>query len=436
MVYPNLKLSSGWFTGTVPVRDLQMNIIQIITIESNAFEADSFASLSYLYITCFNLVFRIDTFNGLHSLEILRINGLKLQCFQCLNGVGSTLKELQIWSSEFNVANGFTSDIEMMNLVYIDISSKLQSLNKQRIFERLSRLMVLDLSDCGISSLDTSTFTGISTTLEVLNLDNNQLKTLPLNVFDQLISLTVLRLNNNPWHCNSELCPLQRYITKYSANNLNVICFSPAEMKLKPVSGITNICPIDNTTQTIKCLDSYSFSLMRPAVALQITTFSDYIVISLNGTTVNNFDDYHVTIDTIDAVSNEKVEWVNNFNGTEDTKIFLKNLTAQCVSMVCVMPINPEISTPNCLSFFRMPIITIIWLPMHFKVECIIFMVLIMFLCFAFGLVLGYTILWMFPTWLKGSKKVTVVLSRSSSATSATVFESNIFDWTDPDAYE
>jgi hypothetical protein len=76
----------------------------------------------------------------------------------------------------------------------------------------MGHLRLIDLSSNYLSKVDAMTFANLGPNLEVLHLNNNNFKRLPVRPFVSLHSLKSLRLEGNPWHCDCKLRDLWHWL--------------------------------------------------------------------------------------------------------------------------------------------------------------------------------------------------------------------------------
>ncbi|XP_069504872.1 leucine-rich repeat-containing protein 3B [Ambystoma mexicanum] len=90
------------------------------------------------------------------------------------------------------------------------------------IFKDLHQLRVLNLSKNFIEFIDEHSFKGVADTLQILDLSDNQIQSVHKNAFTSLRARA--RIANNPWHCD---CTLQQVLRSMATNHetaSNVIC--------------------------------------------------------------------------------------------------------------------------------------------------------------------------------------------------------------------
>uniref|UniRef100_A0A4X2LA39 Leucine-rich repeat-containing protein 3 n=1 Tax=Vombatus ursinus TaxID=29139 RepID=A0A4X2LA39_VOMUR len=84
-------------------------------------------------------------------------------------------------------------------------------------FSGLTLLQELDLSQNTIEKLDAAAFQGLSSSLKLLDLSHNQLRSLPKEALARLKAK--IRLSHNPWHCE---CTLQEILWEVKLDPMSV----------------------------------------------------------------------------------------------------------------------------------------------------------------------------------------------------------------------
>lgn len=143
-----------------------------------------------------------DSFTGLNNLRKLVLNNLKISIFkrEILTGI-TNLKEL--------ILTGSIPELEYDAFVEVNMIEKLvlKNCNIQTIsmdaFLGLSKLKILDLSKNLLEYLAPGIFDDL-VSLQELYLNNNKFTKLPKDIFN-LIHPKLLRLNDNPWHCTCDM---------------------------------------------------------------------------------------------------------------------------------------------------------------------------------------------------------------------------------------
>jgi len=242
------------------VRKLDISYSNITLLEKDSFFSRGLTQLKELNIKeCGLRTIEMGAFNGLKKLTDLSITGNELSeiipgTFQNLNSLEAVelnKKKLQHWDSGVFIG--------LVNLTYIDLSvNKLQYLHPDT-FSRLVNLKGIDLfgnklqyvhpdtflglpklqllylysnptlqiptdrpfikshslshlsiTNCNVSSLSVVTFSNVSA-LDVLDLSDNNLRTVDVNILRALPKLTTLSLYRNPLQCDCQLQEVWRW---------------------------------------------------------------------------------------------------------------------------------------------------------------------------------------------------------------------------------
>uniref|UniRef100_T1H421 LRRCT domain-containing protein n=1 Tax=Megaselia scalaris TaxID=36166 RepID=T1H421_MEGSC len=85
--------------------------------------------------------------------------------------------------------------------------------------------------------MDEQAFKGLSN-LEILTLNNNNLTTMPHNVFNGLGRLRALRLSENPLACDCHLSWLSRFLRNTPRSAQHTKCQSPSQLKGQNVAEL------------------------------------------------------------------------------------------------------------------------------------------------------------------------------------------------------
>ncbi len=205
-------LEANWFKPMIKVNYLTFGAAGVNGIDENAFNSEAFKSLKQLVFTKMDhKLLRKGAFNGLESLQILKIKGayeFRDVDMGILDGLNETLKEFTIdrngsYQYDANLMkyqyqahdsrntfhiDVFTGSGQNLNLEYVKIRYHLQQLHKES-FVSLKNIKYLDLSHCGIYSLDKETFDSVIGTVKVIRLTNNPFESLPSGMLD-LMSLS------------------------------------------------------------------------------------------------------------------------------------------------------------------------------------------------------------------------------------------------------
>ena len=189
-----------------------------------------------MYILNYGLrTIELGTFNGLSKLTELYLFGNEID--EIIPGTFENINSLEYLNLEFNRLKHVNSDLfsGLLNLKYVDLrKSNLQYLHPDtflglqnlqivvlefipslqiptdRNFINSHSLLRLYISSCNISSVSVDTFANLSA-LELLDLSDNNLKTVDKNILRALPELSSLLLYGNPLHWDCQLQEVLRW---------------------------------------------------------------------------------------------------------------------------------------------------------------------------------------------------------------------------------
>lgn len=217
------------------VLKLRMQKVRVFTIMPGAFDTPQFDKLEVLEIISVPLEYLFpSSFKGLKSLKNIRMQNMELVC------IASFLVPCK-WLEVIAVINCGPNPIRwkyLLGSVEYDYLSKIEIQHCRLIgtinmptFSGLKNLREIRLNNDHIMEIEPRSFDGILRTLNSLNLDSNNLTTLPERIFRSRRRFSVfIRLEDNPWHCNNKLSHLRDFIKSHPGIS-NVICQSPPNLK-------------------------------------------------------------------------------------------------------------------------------------------------------------------------------------------------------------
>lgn len=239
---------------------LSINQIKNAFIPSRLFESIVFDKLQVLHLNRNNFkdyTFNLNTFKGLHeslfeiymqSSSFSKFSADAFSGFKCLKVVDLSLNNLPSITRDFF---GSSDTIEFTSINFSN--SNIQSLSSNT-FTGYYKLKFLDLSDNFIEELDARIFIDLEN-MEVLNLRDNLLQTIPENLFEtQLKSgqLKTLDLSGNDWKCNSNIVFLKKFLINTKANVKINDCVDPYELNGRNISELW--CNMEQCT--LKCYET------------------------------------------------------------------------------------------------------------------------------------------------------------------------------------
>lgn len=242
MVYPDYTVKANWFTAQVKVKQLSFSLSSVMKMEENSFNATAFKSLKKLVFPSMDLKpINKGLFNGLESLEILNLEGassLGVIDKGVLDVLNQTLKEFTLvqlfkYVSEISI-DGFTGSEQLEKLEYVKYNYKLESSITRKSFVGLQNVKILDLSDCQIVTIGPSAFDPISSSIEILKLENNLIQTLPEGLFDLMLpsQVTYIYLEGNKWVCDCNLSYFKWSLEEHENFLGTIQCNAPMRHKV------------------------------------------------------------------------------------------------------------------------------------------------------------------------------------------------------------
>jgi hypothetical protein len=200
----------GAFKGLTNLKDLCISHNEISEIEPGAFE----------YII--NLEILDLSHNRLHHLDSDVFGDLV------------NLKGIYLERNKFQYLHPDTF-LSLPNLQHLHLYSNSNlSIPTDRNFINSHSLLYLDISHCNVSSVSVETFANVSA-LEWLDLGYNNLRTVDVNILRALPKLSILYLNANPLHCDSQMREVWRWCKDRNIRTENYgwvpECHTPSELK-------------------------------------------------------------------------------------------------------------------------------------------------------------------------------------------------------------
>lgn len=184
----------GWYTGTIRITSLSFTRVQIIAIESNAFNAAVFAHLQNLgiYSSLQIINYHSAMFNGLQQLFLLSLSDTHVRRTNQMQNFFQPLdKYLEQFLYTGCMGNGpvlteLFGRNELLRLNFINLScrheSQLRLLAAQN-FTGLLAVRFLIMTNCGIESIEIGAFDQICDTLEEINFNDNHLLKVNVDMF-------------------------------------------------------------------------------------------------------------------------------------------------------------------------------------------------------------------------------------------------------------
>lgn len=428
--FPSWRLPVGWFNGLAVITEINLECRNFDVIETDAFVADAFTTVRNLTLNWPSLkILQTGAFNGLLSLQSLVFTYSSINVFTTglLDNVAKTLTYLSVvevnkYSTPLLV-NGLTGGTSsMVSLKTVVFQHNLNDTITERTFFGLTSVVYLDLSSCQIEVIGSNSFNRISSTIEVLILRENKLKTLPYGLFGQMINRLGLKIyiDKNIWHCDCDLCYVKGMIgIEFFVTN-NFDCQTPNYLKGHPIAT-NEFCSLAPCEVIEKPGESDSTApTVKPDVKIicyrkSTTVWTEEVTLK-----PRNYDftigmrnmPYEIDISLEEDPINTALLWFKKAeNLTKAYKSELsaklstfKDVNAKAVYLLCVIRLNNDAIPPqNCMSFM-MQMYSFMWLSGE-QMESSIGMVIIgLILCMFVGCGIGYAVLMRYPKLLMLSK--------------------------------
>lgn len=384
--FRNNTMKSCWFTGRLIITHFEIDLSNVDIIEDDAFVSPAFETIVTLTLTHLKLTeFSLGTFNGLISLTTLHMYATTSTVFVpgYLASISSTLQTLVVFGklSDTDVYNldGLTSGTTMSSLKWIKYALYLRDSITNKTFSGLLNIITIEVSGCGIEVIGAGSFDSVQRTLELLKLNGNNLKTLPPNIFYQLLprkTLTIY-LSDNPWDCNCNLTELQTNLIINAQNFIgDMQCSTPDELSTLSIDSVifcenglplTTTESIELTRTVVICNESFSNQPHRFLMNNPITLFS--IQRSINGVVRIKIDTKNVRFSliwfhiTVSNSSDEKYRRTNH-----QTEVFTeinlqRNLLYRTAYTFCVLNVLSDTVSPfDCKSYYHMKLRSNVWI--------------------------------------------------------------------------
>lgn len=261
MHFPDQRISTNWYGAAAFIIDLELMFCDFIAIEMEAFAAPTFQ-----HMRTFNLTTN-QTFDYSPGIFIgLRIEMIRIEKVGTAN-VGSLylnksalLRPLQGSLRSIDLQGDISIDMDRLFGVYRLVRMEyliIKNQNNLHLLEHsnfcgLRIIRGLDIINCGVRAIHPHAFDYIGYTLSRLNLSQNQLTTLPSNIFVTFLEANdlcrlILGLEGNPWSCDCDLLETIYFdrifnLTKFDKQPTIIDC-SAALVSIHSCAGIQVIRP-------------------------------------------------------------------------------------------------------------------------------------------------------------------------------------------------
>lgn len=213
--FPNFVVASNWYgPGDSKFSLLEFRDCEFDYIEEGAFDHTAFKSL-------YTLIFK----NNIRPLECKSggLIGLTLSSIEFINTTIYSMDYDFLWPvhnllTQVTAKASLASEksfihflggvgLPMVRMVLVQNSTAMSVLHYRNLFG-IQNVTNMELSSCGLESIEERSFDHISRTLMLLNLDDNRFITLPNTIYDELLrsrSIASVFMERNPLTCDCDL---------------------------------------------------------------------------------------------------------------------------------------------------------------------------------------------------------------------------------------
>ena len=249
--YSNITLlekDSFFSRGLTELEELEMSKCGLRKIDLGAF--NGLTRLINLYIFLNEISELLPgTFENMYSLEVLDLsnNNLKHLDSAMFSGL-INLKEIRLEGNELQHLHPDTFfGLPNLQMLFLNENWALL-IPTDHNFINSHSLSHLYISHCNVSSLSVETFANVSA-LELLDLSNNNLRTLDINIFRALPKLSTLYLYGDRLQCDCQLQEVWRWCEDRNIWTGYVECDIPSELKGMGWGVLEELHCLENNTQ-------------------------------------------------------------------------------------------------------------------------------------------------------------------------------------------
>lgn len=203
----------------MPIEHLEITRCDFLAIDGAAFDGDMLASMNSLFIKYHQMfIFSPEAFDSLRAQDAAFLN---IAC--CENDIAvihssDTLQPIRTRIKILVISAGLAGNFDRifgaykfarLNILHVEDQQNLHTLAYSN-FTAFPVLAILGIKDCGIRAIMPNAFDYIGVTLIMLQLTGNELKTLPVGIFNVFVmwdayTLIFLSINENPWRCDCDM---------------------------------------------------------------------------------------------------------------------------------------------------------------------------------------------------------------------------------------
>lgn len=394
MHFEQNQLIPYWFPVKKPIWELEIRDSSLYLIRPNAFNANEFSTLIRLHLV--NLpnirILRNETFNGLNNLRFLSLQKINIHyvtpniLYPCPN---IEYFRINNWSNDVQNFTSFTGFKKLKKLTNIRFNSNnFKNTIKENTFSGLVAVKYIFLDRNQIEVIGENSFDRVNSTLKLLSLTENRLKTIPYGLFDFLFEKerqTIrISLHHNEWNCSCQSEYLHNMLRKFPLT-FNVVkprCGSPINLHNQDIMSIKDLgCSRNSYCQTIFKFSNTSYKIKinhntsNGKVQLIIEKPTDLVIIGLK----NKKDVFNHKFDLKEAICYT----IDEKKSKRATKVKIKKLKSDRFYQFCVMKRGLSTTSPlDCIFFHTLSIKTKVFVSNKYRpfaLTCFIFVNIVVF---------------------------------------------------------
>lgn len=257
-------ITKHWYSGINQLISVEFNKCTFKMIGPNAFDANAFDFLSYIYI---------------YSMQNIHLGPIHKYTYLGIFIVNSTIQSIDndmltpirerissvyiVYFPNFEKTILLFEKRTFKSLLTVQIHGKNNDVNRsidQNTFGRMPKIVILVLIRCGIEYIHPNTFDYIGRSLIQLRLEHNKLKTIEQRVFltfldtrsMEMYGKKLLTYNGNPLNCTCDLFE-GNSLHHYLGNTFRAISTEPCNLTALDLS--CNIQNISSQKMNIDCME-------------------------------------------------------------------------------------------------------------------------------------------------------------------------------------
>lgn len=227
LTFPERRISKGWYRARISVVHLEINDGAFSAIDEDAFNDDGLADMESLFLKHHKyFILSPLAFDGFTALQIMSVNVAEyngdmtvLHSSAILFPIRRSIRMLALSGGlAESIASIFSAQkFSMLFLLHISNQKNLHTLS-YRDFITFPVLYTLMITNCGVRVIMPNAFDYVGVTLTNLQLIGNELKTLPIGIFNVFIEWhinmfdKVLLIHDNPWSCDCALIETENIV--------------------------------------------------------------------------------------------------------------------------------------------------------------------------------------------------------------------------------